>query len=115
MSAAGWALLSAALACGCERIRQCESFLEPPGFADRRTVGRDEACARLDAALRERCPPDHAFSCGDYYPADCSGAQRETDVARCEQRVACSRTCDEALEQTCGMTCEQAPPPALPG
>src|SRR5689334_12199142 len=84
----------------------------PPAILDQRRVSQDEACARLEAAVRRKCGPQTAFDCGAYYSQtgdDCGGSQRESDVARCERLIDRSRTCDEALDTTCGMTCP-APP-----
>jgi hypothetical protein len=84
----------------------------PPAFLDNRRVEQDEACSRLEAAVRRKCPPDTAFNCSAYYQQgsqDCGGPQRETDVARCEDRVDRARTCDEALDTTCGMACPAEP------
>jgi len=67
---------------------------------------------RLERALRERCDDDDlAFSCQDWLGPGCDADQRESDVRRCERRVACARDCNEALSTTCGTTCDDPPPP----
>lgn len=89
-----------------------------PAFLDRRTVSEDEACSRVEAALRRKCGSNLNFDCQAWLQQqgqDCSGPQRESDVARCEELVSRARTCEEAQDTTCGMTCPPAPlVPGLP-
>ncbi|MEW5855755.1 MAG: hypothetical protein AB2A00_43675 [Myxococcota bacterium] len=88
----------------------CAECTRPPAVADQRTVSRDEACARYEAALRRKCDnPALRFDCDAYLSRpgqDCEVAQREWDVERCEERIDRARTCDEALDTVCGTTCE---------
>lgn len=93
------------LCCGCE---EC---LAPPAFTDQRRVNRDEACARYERALREKCGETLHFDCDAYLGASCSEDQRATDVERCERLIDRARTCQEALDQTCGTDCSDSPIP----
>lgn len=95
-------------------VSACEECLAPPAFTDRRRVSRDEACARIEAKLREKCGSGLEFDCATYFTQDgreCTGDQRATDVERCERMIDRSRDCDEALNQTCGVDCDEGPIP----
>jgi hypothetical protein len=84
----------------------CAETFTAPDFTDRRTVASEEACSRYERALRDKCGGSVTFDCAAYLDEDCRGRQRETDVARCERLIRQSRTCDEALGQTCGQSCD---------
>ena len=90
----------------------------PPAFFNQRTISEEEACQRVAAALRRKCGDGLNFDCKAWLNQqgqDCGGPQRESDVARCEELVSRARTCEEAQDTTCGMTCPASPlVPGLP-
>ena len=92
----------------------CPECFAPPAFLDSRRVSREEACSRIEAALRKKCDPALVFNCEAYFPAagGCDGEQRESDVERCEKLIDRARECDEALNTVCGVNCDESP---LPG
>lgn len=101
-----WPWLAAALLWGCGVDDA------PPAVTDGRTVSHQQACDRYAAALRRKCGPTVQFDCEAYMEQDgqaCTGPQRETDVARCERALDNARSCDEALDTTCGTTCPSLP------